>query len=59
MDINDLRSAVTVVSLTVFLGLVIWAWSRARARDFQEAAMLPFEDELEPTQQGTRTGGRP
>ncbi len=28
MDINDLRSIVTVISLLTFLGIVAWAWSR-------------------------------
>lgn len=42
MDINLLRSIVTVVAFVVFIGIVIWAWSgRNRAR-FDEAARLPF-----------------
>jgi cytochrome c oxidase cbb3-type subunit 4 len=49
MDVNDLRSAVTVLSLLLFLWLVGWAWSRGRKTDFDEAARLPFEDEAEHT----------
>jgi cytochrome c oxidase cbb3-type subunit 4 len=45
MDINFLRSAVTVVSLLTFLGIVAWAWSRSKKADFEEAAQLPFQDE--------------
>jgi cytochrome c oxidase cbb3-type subunit 4 len=45
MDINDLRSAITVVSLLTFVGIVIWAWSRRNQADFEEAAQLPFQDE--------------
>ncbi|WP_374523291.1 cbb3-type cytochrome oxidase subunit 3 [Hydrogenophaga sp.] len=45
MDINDLRSIVTVVSLLTFLGIVGWAWSRRNLANFQEAAQLPFQDE--------------
>ena len=45
MDINDLRSIVTVVSLFPFLGIVVWAWSRRNQASFQEAAQLPFQDE--------------
>ncbi|WP_439587394.1 cbb3-type cytochrome oxidase subunit 3 [Hydrogenophaga sp.] len=45
MDINDLRSAVTVISLLTFLGIVAWAWSRRNKDRFEEAARLPFEDE--------------
>ena len=45
MDINDLRSIVTVVSLLTFLGIIVWAWSRSNQDRFDEAARLPFEDE--------------
>ena len=45
MDINTLRSLVTVVSLLVFLGIVVWAWSRRNRERFDEAARLPFQDE--------------
>ena len=45
MDINDLRSALTVVGLLLFLGLVVRVWDRRRRADFDEAAQLPFIDE--------------
>jgi cytochrome c oxidase cbb3-type subunit IV len=45
MDVNDLRSIVTVVSLVVFLGIVAWAWSKRNKASFDEAAQLPFKDE--------------
>ena len=45
MDINTLRSIATVASLVTFIGIVIWAWSRRNAADFEEAAKLPFEQE--------------
>ncbi len=45
MDINDMRSAVTVVSLLVFIGIAAWAWSRRNQARFDEAARLPFDDE--------------
>jgi cytochrome c oxidase cbb3-type subunit IV len=45
MEINELRSAVTVVSLLTFLGIVAWAWSRRNKAGFDEAAQLPFQDE--------------
>jgi len=45
MDINDLRSFVTVVSLFAFLGIVAWAWSRSNRAGFDEAARLPFAEE--------------
>lgn len=45
MDINALRSAVTVVGFVVFVGIVWWAWSSKRSTEFSEAANLPFEQE--------------
>lgn len=45
MDINDLRSIVTLVSMLTFLGIVAWAWSRRNKERFDEAAQLPFQDE--------------
>jgi cytochrome c oxidase cbb3-type subunit IV len=45
MDVNTLRSITTVVSLLVFVGIVLWAWSRRRRGDFEQAANLPFEQD--------------
>ena len=45
MDINLLRSIVTVVAFIVFIGIVIWAWSRRNQARFDEAARLPFEQD--------------
>lgn len=46
MDINDLRSLVTVVFLVTFLGIVWWAYGlKANKKRFEEAANLPFADE--------------
>jgi len=42
MDINTLRSAVTVAALIAFLAICVWAWSRRNQADFDEAARLPF-----------------
>ena len=44
-ELNLLRSAVTVVSLLAFLGIVAWAWSRRNRARFDEAANLPFADD--------------
>ena len=45
MDINDLRSVVTLISMLTFVGILIWAWSKRNQRDFEEAAQLPFKDD--------------
>ena len=45
MDINTLRSIVTVIAFLVFVGIVIWAWSRRNQAAFDEAARLPFQQD--------------
>ncbi|MGE5470602.1 MAG: cbb3-type cytochrome oxidase subunit 3 [Bacteroidota bacterium] len=44
MDINELRSLVTVAGLFCFLAIIAWAFSGERGKDFAEAANLPFTD---------------
>ena len=45
MDINTIRSIVTVVAFLTFLGIVFWAYSGARKNRFDAAARLPFEED--------------
>ncbi|MDH3209604.1 MAG: cbb3-type cytochrome c oxidase subunit 3 [Burkholderiaceae bacterium] len=45
MDINDLRSAITLLSFAAFIGIVAWAWARSNRERFDEAAQLPLVDE--------------
>lgn len=45
LDVNTLRSWVTVVSFLVFIGIIAWAYSRKNAADFDSAANLPFEQD--------------
>jgi len=56
MDINLIRSVLTLVLLAVFVGIVAWAWSGKRKQAFDAAAQLPFDDEPE---SGARRQGRP
>ncbi len=44
MDINDLRSLTTVVTMAFFVGIVWWAYSSRQKQAFEEAAQLPLED---------------
>ncbi len=56
MDINDLRSIVTVVGLVLFLALVARIWSRKQQAAHDEAARLPFLDDVKAsTNQGERS----
>ena len=53
MDINTLRSLVTVLAFVSFVGIVLWAYSGRARRGFEEAAQLPFaEDEVAPGARG-------
>jgi cytochrome c oxidase cbb3-type subunit 4 len=45
MDINLLRSIVTVVMFVFFIGVTLWAWSARNRKGFDDAARLPFEGE--------------
>jgi cytochrome c oxidase cbb3-type subunit 4 len=45
MELNDFRSAMTVVMFLLFIGIVIWAFGSKRKRAFDEAANLPFEED--------------
>jgi cytochrome c oxidase cbb3-type subunit 4 len=45
MDVNTLRSVATVAGLLTFIGIVVWAWSKRNAADFEEAARLPFNQD--------------
>ena len=42
MDINDLRSIITVTGLLCFLAIVGWAYGKSSKKGFEEAANLPF-----------------
>ena len=56
--VSDARSIITVISMLTFIGIVFWAYSARRKNDFDEAAMLPFneEDDLNKTTQEPRHG---
>ena len=60
MDINDLRSIMTVLSLLTFLGIVWWAYGmKGNKKRFEEAANLPFADEDQSTRSGADSGVSP
>ncbi|MDP2829839.1 MAG: cbb3-type cytochrome c oxidase subunit 3 [Sulfuricellaceae bacterium] len=45
MDINDLRSIMTVIFFALFVGIVIWAFSPSRKKEFDEAARLVMDND--------------
>lgn len=54
MDINTLRSIVTVVAFLAFLGIVIWAYSDRSKAAFDQAARLPFDEDEDAIGYGER-----
>jgi cytochrome c oxidase cbb3-type subunit 4 len=44
MDVNLLRTAVTVVAFLLFAGIVVWAYRPTGRHQFEEAARLPFPE---------------
>jgi cytochrome c oxidase cbb3-type subunit 4 len=45
IDINLLRSLVTVAALAAFLGIVWWAYAPSQRNRFESDARLPFDEE--------------
>ena len=58
MDMNLFHSLWTIVVLITFIGIIVWAWSKNRSSDFDEAARLPLEDEL-PMKQNKHSAEHP
>ncbi|MDB5966430.1 MAG: Cbb3-type cytochrome oxidase component FixQ [Polaromonas sp.] len=42
MDINILRSMVTLAAFVAFAGILVWAYLPGRKKDFDDAANVPF-----------------
>ena len=47
MDINLLRSVVTLAAFVAFVGILIWAYLPSHKARFDAAARLPFAPEQE------------
>jgi cytochrome c oxidase cbb3-type subunit IV len=45
MDVNQLRSVVTVLAFVAFIGILLWAYKPSRKEQFDDAAQLPFKSE--------------
>jgi cytochrome c oxidase cbb3-type subunit 4 len=43
----DARSLITVASFLSFIAIFLWAYSGRRAAEFEAAARLPLDDEME------------
>ncbi len=45
MDINLMRSLVTVAAFAGFIAILVWAYRPSRKAQFDEAAQLPFQSD--------------
>ena len=45
MDVNDLRVITTVRSFAVFIGILVWTFSRRNKEDFEVASRLPLDQD--------------
>ena len=45
MSYGDFQGVITLVLMAIFIGIVIWAYSSKRKKQFDEAANLVFADE--------------
>lgn len=45
MDVNDLRIATTLISFAVFIGIMVWVFSRRNKEDFETASKLPLDQD--------------
>lgn len=45
MDVNELRTIITVLSFVTFCGIILWAYARHNKARFDDAANLPFADD--------------
>lgn len=49
LNIGLFRGLLTLALFLSFLGLWIWAWSNKREGEFDAAAQLPLQDDVEPS----------
>ncbi len=56
MDINDLRSAITVLGLLLFVALLAWTWRPQARSEHEAAARLPFDGEARDSDRAMERG---
>jgi cytochrome c oxidase cbb3-type subunit 4 len=49
VDIGTFRGLLTAVLMLLFIGIVLWAFSRRRKKDFDQAARLPLDEDGDQT----------
>ena len=54
MDTSIFQSVWTVVAFVFFVGVVFWAWSGKRKKNFDKAARMALDDDQEVTDEQRR-----
>ncbi|MDD0843721.1 cbb3-type cytochrome oxidase subunit 3 [Pseudomonas sp. Gutcm_11s] len=57
MDIGMIRGIGTVIVFVAFIGVVLWAYNSKRKSSFDEAANLPFADDVPATKRDEQDSG--
>jgi cytochrome c oxidase cbb3-type subunit IV len=57
MGFDLLSAVVTAISFACFIGIMVWAYSKSAAKGFEEAELLPFQEDEQPG--GTISNSRP
>jgi cbb3-type cytochrome oxidase subunit 3 len=39
--------SLTIILFIIFIGIIVWAWSPARRQDFNDAAHLAVDDDID------------
>jgi cytochrome c oxidase cbb3-type subunit 4 len=58
MDIEWMRSSMTVIAFATFIGIVMWAWSSGKRSDFDVAARSVLEDDAPENANEAKPGAR-
>lgn len=54
-DLTLVRALFTVIAFSTFIAIVLWAWSARHRAGFEEAAALPFDDDVTTLSKGDRS----
>ena len=57
MDIGTIRGIGTVIVFIAFISVVLWAYNSKRKSSFDEAANLPFADDVPTTKRDEQASG--
>lgn len=50
MATGTLQGFATLAALLAFAGVAVWAWSRRRKEQFDDAARMPLEEDRDPNE---------